>query len=373
MRKLAERLKAAGLRVWLDEWNVKPGTNIYSAIQDGLERSRSLVLCMSQAAFGAAWVELESGAAIFRDPANKQRRFIPLLLEDCTIPDTVRQFSYVDWRSECDSEYRKLLVALREPVDVAETLDTNTDARKTEAKSAGLALPTGMALAAAQFLARTCQLGIFEDRMFLPTGVACYVGKNTLITAGETMDLTTDVLVSRPGRVGVLTTFGPASVQENERCEWGNISVLKATDVDTSRFEASAKTMDLHGMSPLDHSPIRARKFPCIGEPVGFLNAPVWPERVGAVNLFPFEQAAVSYIQKDDPFTMHNHVLTPILSRVPLTGSPVFGEDGCLVGVIRDSFQCEDESCHRLVMANLLQVDCLQFASEEGIGRGPAQ
>ena len=29
MQRLAERLKAAGVRVWYDEWSIKPGDNIY--------------------------------------------------------------------------------------------------------------------------------------------------------------------------------------------------------------------------------------------------------------------------------------------------------------------------------------------------------
>ena len=88
VRRLAEQLRAAGLRVWLDEWVIKPGDDIYLAIERGLETSRTLVLCMSPSAFASDWVGLERSTVLFRDPSNAGRRFIPLLLADCKLPDT---------------------------------------------------------------------------------------------------------------------------------------------------------------------------------------------------------------------------------------------------------------------------------------------
>lgn len=53
VRLLAERLRAAGLRVWFDEWVIKPGDDIYLAIERGLEDARTLVLCLSPAALAS--------------------------------------------------------------------------------------------------------------------------------------------------------------------------------------------------------------------------------------------------------------------------------------------------------------------------------
>ena len=79
VRRLAERLRTAGLRVWFDEWIIQPGDDIYLAIERGLEASRTLVFCLSPAALGSDWVGLERSTVLFRDPANAGRRFIPLL------------------------------------------------------------------------------------------------------------------------------------------------------------------------------------------------------------------------------------------------------------------------------------------------------
>ena len=72
VRDVAERLKKDGVRVWFDEWEIRPGDSIESPqsktakIEEGLERSRVLVLCMSANAFGSDWAQLESGT--FRLP-----------------------------------------------------------------------------------------------------------------------------------------------------------------------------------------------------------------------------------------------------------------------------------------------------------------
>ncbi|MDD1739729.1 MAG: toll/interleukin-1 receptor domain-containing protein, partial [Methanothrix sp.] len=86
--RLAERLKEAGLRVWLYEWVIKPGDDIYLAIERGLESARVQVLCLSPAALGSDWVALERSTVLFRDPSNAGRRFVPLLLAECDLPDT---------------------------------------------------------------------------------------------------------------------------------------------------------------------------------------------------------------------------------------------------------------------------------------------
>src|SRR5215218_3691233 len=86
VRKLAEELRAAGLRVWFDEWVIKPGDDIYLAVERGLQAARIQLLCMSRAALDSNWVSLERSTVLFRDPSNVDRRFIPLLLEECQIP-----------------------------------------------------------------------------------------------------------------------------------------------------------------------------------------------------------------------------------------------------------------------------------------------
>ena len=113
VRKLAERLKKAGLRVWFDDWAIKPGDDIYLAIERGLEAARVQVLCLSPAALGSEWVTLERSTVLFRDPNHASRRFVPLLLADCILPETLRRYKYVDFRQETQAALDELLAACR--------------------------------------------------------------------------------------------------------------------------------------------------------------------------------------------------------------------------------------------------------------------
>ena len=92
MRTVAKRLQADGMRVWFDEWILKPGDSIPAKIEEGLEQSRVLVLCMSAQAFGSEWAQLESYTFRFRDPLNKERRFLPLRLDAALIKGSLAQF-----------------------------------------------------------------------------------------------------------------------------------------------------------------------------------------------------------------------------------------------------------------------------------------
>jgi hypothetical protein len=94
VRPLAERLRADGVKVWLDEWEIKPGDGIPAKIEEGLERACVLVLCMSANAFGSdpGMPGLESGMLqmhgnhAVRDRLSNERRFPPLRLSH--IPQT---------------------------------------------------------------------------------------------------------------------------------------------------------------------------------------------------------------------------------------------------------------------------------------------
>ena len=126
VREIAERLREDGLRVWFDEWEIKPRARKATRkkkIEEGLEHSRVLVLCMSANAFGADWAQLESGTFRFRDPLNEDRRFIPLRLDDAPIKGSLAQFAYINWlpkdREPPDDNqaFAQLLDACRPPAN----------------------------------------------------------------------------------------------------------------------------------------------------------------------------------------------------------------------------------------------------------------
>ena len=138
VRRLAERLWDAGFRVWFDEWVIKPGDNIYHAIERGLDQSRVQVLCLSPAALSSGWIALEHNTVLFRDPSNKERRFIPLLLADCELPNVLRRYKYIDFRSKDGVAFAELLAASRQKV-WEQQVARSADGRKNDEEGGNVA------------------------------------------------------------------------------------------------------------------------------------------------------------------------------------------------------------------------------------------
>jgi small GTP-binding protein len=137
VRPLAERLRNDKLSVWFDEWEIPPDDSLSprerervraAKIEEGLELSRVLVLCMSANAFGSDWATMESQTFRFRDPLNKERHFIPLRLDDAPIKGSLAQFLYINWLpADREQEYAKLHEACRPP---AKPLEAEAEATR---------------------------------------------------------------------------------------------------------------------------------------------------------------------------------------------------------------------------------------------------
>lgn len=114
VREIAARLNQDGLKVWLDEWVIRPGASIPVKVDEGLKQSRVLVLCISANSLGSDWATLESQTIRFDDPLNRNLRFIPLRLDEAPIEGSLKQFRYITWnREDCDRAYAELLEACR--------------------------------------------------------------------------------------------------------------------------------------------------------------------------------------------------------------------------------------------------------------------
>lgn len=106
---IAEELESSGLRVWFDDWIIEPGDDIYLQIEQGITSSRCMFFCMSPAAFNSDWISLERSTSIFRDPANRQRRFIPILISKCVLPEPLQRIKYIDARFDKKAAMKKMI------------------------------------------------------------------------------------------------------------------------------------------------------------------------------------------------------------------------------------------------------------------------
>ena len=112
VRRLAEALTARGVNVWLDETAVPIGGAIPLAVEDGIERSRTMVLCLSPAFLASEWTRAERSAMQFADPANRNRTLIPVLFKACALPKTLAHLKYLDYRRHSNKVVDDLVAAL---------------------------------------------------------------------------------------------------------------------------------------------------------------------------------------------------------------------------------------------------------------------
>jgi hypothetical protein len=74
---LAIALRDCGLKVWFDDFELKPGDSIREAIDRGLAHSRIGIVVLSRAFFEKKWTQLELGALI-NFKVNRGNRIVPI-------------------------------------------------------------------------------------------------------------------------------------------------------------------------------------------------------------------------------------------------------------------------------------------------------
>lgn len=106
------------LTVWLDEAEIRPGQSIPAMVNDGLERSRFILLAMTPAYFNSesGWTDAEWHAALHVDPDNRRGRIIPVLAADCpNVPLLLRHLLALDLRgNNYATDFRRLQAILRD-------------------------------------------------------------------------------------------------------------------------------------------------------------------------------------------------------------------------------------------------------------------
>ena len=114
---LGDSSSDAGLRVWVDEAEIRPGASIPGLINTGLESSRFIGLVMTPRYFDSVsgWTDAEWHAALAGDPDNRRGRIIPLLVEDCPyIPFLLRHLKAIHLRgTRYEAGLRELVAVLR--------------------------------------------------------------------------------------------------------------------------------------------------------------------------------------------------------------------------------------------------------------------
>src|SRR5215471_8941820 len=152
-RELAIGLDERGFKVWFDEWSLPAGTVASKGMELGIEESRHVVLVLSPEFLESEWTDYETEISIVDDPANRNRKLIPILYSKCDVPKRISRLSWIDFRDTHGDEDRyayrlqQLLADLRpneneyeRPKDFERFLEQR---RKSEGQDQQKILPVG--------------------------------------------------------------------------------------------------------------------------------------------------------------------------------------------------------------------------------------
>lgn len=67
---------------------------------NGVSHSRHVLAIMTPSFMNSEWTKLETAMTLLDDPAGKFRKLIPILLDDCTIPNYIKVRHYRDMRDD---------------------------------------------------------------------------------------------------------------------------------------------------------------------------------------------------------------------------------------------------------------------------------
>lgn len=109
---LGTDLKASGHTPWFDEWDICVGESIPEKVSHGLSDADFVVVLLSINSIRSKWVEREWHAKYWSEIEKNQTIILPLLMEDCDIPELLKMRKYADFRSSYNDGLEDVLFAV---------------------------------------------------------------------------------------------------------------------------------------------------------------------------------------------------------------------------------------------------------------------
>lgn len=110
-KQLAAELKRQGIRPWLDQWEIAPGTDWQGALEEQVRSIRSAAVLVGSSGFGP-WQDLEK-KAFLQQFLGRGSPVIPVILSDykgeLELPPFLSMLQYVDFRESDPDPMERLI------------------------------------------------------------------------------------------------------------------------------------------------------------------------------------------------------------------------------------------------------------------------
>jgi hypothetical protein len=201
-----------------------------------------------------------------------------------------------------------------------------------------------------------------QDRYVLTVGHACLIGEDALLTCREALEMAGRLAEIKSGQVVLLYGtmwyyFKPEQVNSAS-----GLVLCRITGRDEDRWTQSHELFAKYGLTafidPPPRKPVKASTEGSMGQEIAFLHsgeAAGETLRQAALSGWQFETALISHLKKlEEGRALKRFVTCPIGSRVLHLGSPVFGRDATLLGIVSGVLSYPCDGGRRLVVNSLL-------------------
>ncbi|MFS1430137.1 TIR domain-containing protein [Vibrio splendidus] len=135
---IASSLLDAGHDVFKDTLKLKAGDNIVEKIDQGVSEADVLIVLISKNALNSKWIMHEVSAMAMRDFSNKNKKIIPIKLDNSPMPSYLMNYLYLDFTEGPKSAIDKLVSSLssgskkEEFESVSDSKESNSEYYSTE-------------------------------------------------------------------------------------------------------------------------------------------------------------------------------------------------------------------------------------------------
>ena len=116
VNRLATDLTRLQIDPWLDAWKIRAGESIPQKISNGIEAAHCVVVILSSNAVSSKWVEREWQSKYWDEVNRNETLVIPVLLEDCELPQLLKGKKYIDFRKGYQEGLDELLLVIPQQV-----------------------------------------------------------------------------------------------------------------------------------------------------------------------------------------------------------------------------------------------------------------
>jgi TIR domain len=113
VRRVFDDLTDLNHAVWLDEFQIQAGDSIVAKINQGLGSCVHVVVFLSKNSGGSQWVKREWHSSLSRSLSGATIKLVPVLIEDCEIPELLHDIKYADFRKSYLDGLQDLVAAFR--------------------------------------------------------------------------------------------------------------------------------------------------------------------------------------------------------------------------------------------------------------------